>query len=196
MATSFQRRLALAAALSLSLPCVTRGQAVLVTAGPTVPTDAMAERRRVGGQFALAMGPVLRRGGLTWRAEIARGWFAAQPWGGTLAGTPREGTLAISSALAYALFASAPGPLGLHAGIGTGVYRQSIPRRRNPYGLSPGVGLVAGMTFGRGRVRGLAELQWQGILSDFGVGDFAAPTFVPVRVGVVVQQGSSTRGSR
>ena len=146
----------------------------------------MRARRTIGGQISLALGPSHQRRGFTYRAEVSKGWFPTRSSYAQLL-PYEERTLAVGSALAYVLYTGAPGPVSWHVGLGAGVYDMDIPGNPNPNGFVPGVGVLAGVKLGTGRVRGLIELQQQAILSDYGTENYASSTFVPLRFGVVIQ---------
>ena len=169
----------------IALPAIAQGQSLVITAGPSFPQAEMGARRTVGGQVSLALGPSHQRRGFTYRGELSKGWFPTRSsYAQTL--PYEEGTLTVGSALAYLLYTSAPGPMSWHVGLGAGLYDMDIPSHPNPYGFVAGVGVLAGVKLGTGRVRGLIELQQQAILSDYGTTEYRASTFVPLRFGVVI----------
>lgn len=170
----------------LALPTIAQAQSLVLTGGPSFPQDGMNARRTIGGQISLAVGPSHTRRGFTYRAEVSKGWF---PTRSSYARTLpfEEGTLTVGSAHAYVLYTGAPGPMSWHVGLGAGVYDMDIPGRPNPYGFMAGVGVLAGVKLGTGRVRGLVELQQQVVLSDYGTENYAPSMFVPLRFGIVIQ---------
>ena len=170
----------------LALPTLAQAQSLVLTGGPSFPQDGMGARRTIGGQISLALGPSHTRRGFTYRGEVTKGWFPTRSsYAQTL--SYEEGTLTVGSALAYLLYTGAPGPMSWHVGVGAGAYDMDIPGHPNPYGFVAGVGVLAGVKLGTGRVRGLIELQQQAILSDYGTESYTSSTFVPLRFGVVIQ---------
>ena len=178
---------ALVLALLFAAVMPARAQTLTVTVGPSFPQGDMGERRTVGAHLAVSISPTVVRRGFLVRAE------AGQIWHGTrgarnralVPSGEREGLLSATSVMGYVLYSGAADP-AIHLGMGLGAYQMRIRGNENPYGAVPGIGLVAGMTFGKRRVRGLVELQQQVIVSDFGNTEFSASTFVPVRFGASV----------
>lgn len=158
-----------------------------LSVGPSFPQGAMGERRAVGGHVALGIGSEHTRRGFQYRVELNYGGFPTRASTTEFIPGEGDGALTVAGGLVYLLYTGAPGPVAFHAGIGAGAYALSIPNHQNPYGLVPGVAGVIGARIGTGRIRGLIELQPQGILSDYGNADAVTSEFVPLRIGVVIQ---------
>jgi hypothetical protein len=182
-------RVSVVCLLLVALAVAACAPALTVAGGPSVPQEQMRERRKVGQQIAVALSAKRERPGFDYRIELTHSRFAIQRGYAQrlLDVNAAEGPLTMNGAMAYVLYGSTPGPLALHVGIGVGGYDAKIPGRPNPYGVVAGLGAVAGATIGAGRVRGLVELQQQAVLSDYGNSDFVFSTFVPVRLGIVIQ---------
>ncbi len=168
------------------LPSCGLAQSVTFSGGPALPQGTMGERRAIGSQLGLGVGPAHERRGFTFRIDAS---YARFPTRGSYASSlpSPEGSLSVKSALGYLLYATSPGRPAWHGGVGAGVYDMNIPGRRNPYGKVVGAGLLVGAKFGTGRVRGLIELQQQVILSDYGTTEFSPSIFVPLRFGIILQ---------
>ena len=183
------RALALGLALLAVAPDRARAQSITISAAPSAPVGEFGERRSLGGQIAVALSPVHRWRGLSPRVEIAQSWFPTRSSRNRfllLHDRRPEGTVSVTGAFAYLLYADVPRRASLYGGLGIGGYILQIEGDRDSYGLVPGIGFVGGLRFGEGRVRGMIELQPQVVVSDYGSSWMMPSAFIPVRFGVSV----------
>ena len=181
------RALSLAVFLQAAVPIAARAQSITISAAPAIPLGEFGDRRSLGGQLSLAIAPTHTRRGFATRAEISQAWFPTRDWyAGSLDGQ-NEGVVFATGILGYVLYTAAPGRASFHGGLGLGAFALRIQGRTNPFPWVPGIGVVAGVKLGEGRVRGLIELHDQVIVSDYGNTLYAVSAFVPVRFGVTVQ---------
>ncbi len=181
------RALSLAALLGAAVPITTRAQSITGSVAPAVPLGEFGERRSLGGQLAVTIAPTHSRRGFTTRAEISQSWFLTRDWYARSPNGAGEGTVSATGLLGYLLYTGAPARASLHGGFGLGAYALRIHGRANPFPWVPGIGFVAGVKLGEGRVRGLIELHHQIIVTDYGNTLYTVSAFVPLRFGVTVQ---------
>lgn len=72
----------------------------------------------------------------------------------------------------------------VRAQLGFAAHRTTVPNVHNPYGTVPGANLGIAAERRRGRALLSADIGFYTVLSDFGVGDFVIPVFVPLMLGI------------
>src|SRR5688500_1758955 len=128
------RALSLALLVHAMSPVVAGAQSITISAAPSIPLGEFGERRALGGQIAVALSPVHRWRGFSPRVEIAQGWFPTRASRNRLLNERREGTVSVTGAFAYMLYADVPRRASLYGGLGIGGYVLQIEGKRDSYG--------------------------------------------------------------
>jgi hypothetical protein len=153
-----------------------------MSAGVAVPDGALGARRTAAPYVALSALFRSSRHVARFRVDLD----AARFWGRTVpgfSGPIDHGDLTVTSAIGQ-LVLGQRGSEGFYTLLGIGMHWMSIPRRPNPYGGAPGVGVGLGAKIPIRRVTLEVETRAHAILSDYGNSDFEASYFYPLTVGV------------
>lgn len=170
---------AIVISLLLLQPDSANAQRIGGAAGVAFPLSTLAETRDLGFR---GLGFVSTNSGLI-RLELAATMFPRD-------GNPAQSSWQTGDYRTFSLGAAIRPTIAsteltrVRAQFGLTAHRTTVPNLHNPYGTVPGANLGIAVERRTGRGTLSAEVGFHTVYSDFGVGDFKVPLFVPFMLGI------------